>query len=405
MGKTKVKDNFWTRVGPNHSKKLKSNRIQAQIKSSFVHKNPYDVLLGSGDQEEVNSGVVGVISSSCIVGLNNAMVLSGLCATDDMLPAVECAGQTTLEDNHSLKPVEQSNADYLLIGDSILRYSGKLCKENGCTVRVHPGAKIKDLKNKLMGFLQHQPKIIHFHVGTNNLPLKYNGGAGHNGGCCKRDALHCMADLLYTTRIRFPNSVVLVDSILPRSDISETALAQFNEQLELMSGNFGVVFLNWNQLVRRYHLARDGRHLNRKGVSVFGAALLNVYEQLTSCEMASDGGCCLLKPVADGVDAVTRGELDVDDVEVGLLETVVDGVEAVLNVELLVDSDKSGLPRLVDDGNVVQSKNGCETWLNESKSSDEFAMSGYSLFRSDRKGNAVASRGGGVALYSIFVEY
>ncbi|KAG8302035.1 hypothetical protein J6590_038774 [Homalodisca vitripennis] len=26
-------------------------------------------------------------------------------------------GQTTLEDNHSLKPVEQSNADYLLIGD------------------------------------------------------------------------------------------------------------------------------------------------------------------------------------------------------------------------------------------------------------------------------------------------
>ncbi|KAG8314979.1 hypothetical protein J6590_080262 [Homalodisca vitripennis] len=85
--------------------------------------------------------------------------------------------------------------------------------------------------------------------GTNNLPLKYNGGAGYNGGCGKREALHCMADLLYTTRIRFPNSVVLVDSILPRSDISGTALAQFNEQLELMSGNFGVVFLNWNQLV------------------------------------------------------------------------------------------------------------------------------------------------------------
>ncbi|KAG8273472.1 SUMO1 sentrin specific peptidase 8 [Homalodisca vitripennis] len=108
-------------------------------------------------------------SSSCTVGLNNAMVLSGLCATDDMLPAVECAGQTTLEDNHSLKPVGESN--YMLIGDSILRYSGKLCKENGCTVRVHPGAKIEDVKNKLMGFLQHQPKIIHFHVGTNNLPI------------------------------------------------------------------------------------------------------------------------------------------------------------------------------------------------------------------------------------------
>ncbi|KAG8285636.1 hypothetical protein J6590_076480 [Homalodisca vitripennis] len=214
-------------------------------------------------------------------------------------------------------------------------------------------------------------------MGTNNLPLKYNGGAGYNGGCGKCEALHCMADLLYTTRIRFPNSVVLVDSILPRSDIGGTALAQFNEQLELMSGNFGVVFLNWNQLVRRYRLARDDRHLNRKGVSVFGAALLNVYEQLTSCEMASDGvlssaesavasgvlpvnvvGGCLLKPVAYGVDAVTRGELEVDDVEVGLLETVVDGVEAVLNVELPVDSDKSGLPRLVDDGNVVQSKNG-----------------------------------------------
>ncbi|KAG8285069.1 hypothetical protein J6590_088634 [Homalodisca vitripennis] len=181
------------------------------------------------------------------VGLNNAMVLSGLCATDDMLPAEEYAGQTTLEDNHSLKPVEQSNADYLLI----------------------------------------------------------------------------------------------VDSILPRSDISGTALAQFNEQLELMSGNFGVVFLNWDQLVR-----------SAESAVTSGVLPVDVV------------GGCLLKPLADGVDAVTRGELEMDDVKVGLLETVVDGVEAVLNVELPVDSDKSGLPRLVDDGNVVQSKNGYVNLIN-----------------------------------------
>ncbi|KAG8329358.1 hypothetical protein J6590_088266 [Homalodisca vitripennis] len=52
-----------------------------------------------------NKSKINVEISSCAVGLNNAMVLSGVCATDDMLPAVECAGQTTLEDNHSLKPV------------------------------------------------------------------------------------------------------------------------------------------------------------------------------------------------------------------------------------------------------------------------------------------------------------
>ncbi|KAG8248416.1 hypothetical protein J6590_040880 [Homalodisca vitripennis] len=90
-----------------------------------------------------------------------------------------------------------------------------------------------------------------------------------------------MADLLYTVRTQFPNSKVFVNSVLTRTDISYKALFHFNEQIELMCGNFGVTYVEANCSVGRRDLARDGRHLNRRGIthlatlfeSVFIAAL------------------------------------------------------------------------------------------------------------------------------------
>jgi hypothetical protein len=119
--------------------------------------------------------------------------------------------------------------------------------------------------------------VIHFHVGTNNLRMGYRGGPGYNGGHGKREALHDMADLLFTVKSNFPNSKIYLNSILIRSDITYKALYDFNEQLELMCNNFGVGFVEANCWVTRRHLARDGRHLNRGGVSrlasLFGAVI------------------------------------------------------------------------------------------------------------------------------------
>ncbi|KAG8308706.1 hypothetical protein J6590_103368, partial [Homalodisca vitripennis] len=127
------------------------------------------------------------------------------------------------------------------------------------------------IKDKLKSnYESAQPDIIYLLVGTNNLVRGYNGGPGYNGGWGKREALHSMADLLSTAKKIFPNSVIVVNSVLTRQDISKEALFHFNEQLMLMCNNFSAEFLDTTDVIRHYHLARDGTHLNRKGNEWFG---------------------------------------------------------------------------------------------------------------------------------------
>ncbi|KAG8252353.1 hypothetical protein J6590_059211 [Homalodisca vitripennis] len=102
----------------------------------------------------------------------------------------------------------------LLIGDSMLKYSGRGCALAGAEVDVNPGARIHNIKEKL---------------------IRYNGGWG------KRAVLHTMADLLNVARHSFPNSLIMLSGVLLRNDISALAIANFNEQLALMCNNFGCV--------------------------------------------------------------------------------------------------------------------------------------------------------------------
>ncbi|KAG8251347.1 hypothetical protein J6590_081581 [Homalodisca vitripennis] len=97
------------------------------------------------------------------------------------------------------------------------------------------------------------------------------GGPGDNGGHGKKQVLHSMADLLFTTKKHFPNSKIFVKSVLIRSDIGYKALFDFNSQLEIMCHNFGVTFVEANCWVARRDLGRDGRHLNRRGVARLAA--------------------------------------------------------------------------------------------------------------------------------------
>lgn len=202
----------------------------------------------------------------------------------------------------------EGDINCLLIGDSLLRYAGNRCKQGGCFVSVHPGAKIKDIKHKVKSFTKLNPKVIYFHVGKNNLPVGYRGGPGYNGGCGKREALHSMADLLYTTRTLFPHSKVLVNGVLSRADISNAAIASFNDQLELMCGNFGATFVDAGRWVHRYHLARDGRHLNRGGVSVFGVNLLETCRRHGSREIATETPSTITSPGVGGPILTPGGE-------------------------------------------------------------------------------------------------
>lgn len=168
----------------------------------------------------------------------------------------------------------------LLIGDSILRHSGKRCAKSGAVLDVNPGAKIAHIKNKLASYVNNHPDIIYLLVGTNDLVHGYNGGPGYNGGWGKRTALHSMADLLSTARRQFPQSRVVLNSVICRRDINKKALIHFNDQLDSMCNNFGVHFADANLAIGKAHLARDGRHLNRQGNTFLGDFIFHYISQV-----------------------------------------------------------------------------------------------------------------------------
>lgn len=159
----------------------------------------------------------------------------------------------------------------LVIGDSHVRHAGKNCAARGAFVECLPGGKITDVKNRLLSYLGVSLDCIYFHVGCNNLRRGYRGGPGYNGGHGKREALHAMADLLYTAKTSFPGSRVFLSSVLVRRDIGYKALHSFNAQLELMCNNFSVEFVDANSCVSRRDLSRDGVHFSHQAVTRLGS--------------------------------------------------------------------------------------------------------------------------------------
>jgi len=168
--------------------------------------------------------------------------------------------------------------DVLLIGDSHLRHASRKCVYRGVNLQCIPGGKILDIKDRLVKFSGSNPSVILFHVGANNLKKGYRGGPGYNGGHGKKEALHSMADLLYTAKTKFKNSKIVLNSVLIRQDITYKALFDFNSQLELMCNNFDVTFVEANCSVGRRDLSRDGVHFNRRGVSRLSSLIENVID-------------------------------------------------------------------------------------------------------------------------------
>ncbi|KAG8269195.1 SUMO1 sentrin specific peptidase 8 [Homalodisca vitripennis] len=79
----------------------------------------------------------------------------------------------------------------LVIGDSLLRHSSKQCAHSGATVDINSGAKIVNIRKKLNDYIEVQPPVIYLHVGTNDVPVGYDGGPGYDGGCGKKRVESC----------------------------------------------------------------------------------------------------------------------------------------------------------------------------------------------------------------------
>ncbi|KAG8275091.1 hypothetical protein J6590_093938, partial [Homalodisca vitripennis] len=207
---------------------------------------------------------------------------------DALLPVPSVSGQTST----GSACLELSSGDsmnfknVLLIGDSIIRHTSKSTQQKGGHVECCPGAKINYMKQNLLKIVNRQFSVIYLHVGTNNLIRGYKGGPGYNGGHGKRQALHSMADLLYTVRTQFPNSKVFVNSVLTRT------------------GNFGVTYVEGNCSVGRRDLARDGRHVNRRGITHLATLFESVFN---AAFKQSEGFEEVLTPCTDFYEWSPRG--------------------------------------------------------------------------------------------------
>ncbi|KAG8329221.1 hypothetical protein J6590_091487, partial [Homalodisca vitripennis] len=278
----------------------------------------------------------------------------------------------------------------LVIGDSLLRYAENLCLKNGATLDINPDAKIEHIKQKLLKYVRNQPKFIYIHVGTNNLVDGYNGRPGYNGGWGKRAALHSMADLLSTAKKHIPISDIMLSSVLTRRDIAPLPLCNFNEQLEVMCINFNVTYVDANRLVRGYHLARDGRHLNRTGNFWFGNFIFRCLHE----KKTFPGGCSPVSAVPGDFRAVPEvSQASVQHKESG------NGIRGASYFPESMNTGFQELCAVIDDFK-FDILGLLETWLTPDVSSDCFIVDGYSLWRKDRQGaeGLPGAAGGGVAL-------
>ncbi|KAG8329275.1 hypothetical protein J6590_090162 [Homalodisca vitripennis] len=134
--------------------------------------------------KEAESGPAGTFSS-------DVRVSSGVAATP-VLPVTR--NRTDTSDS---KP---SSKNVLVLGDSMIRHAIPSTLSEEVILECRPGARITDLKEVLLSYVNYRFSVIHIHVGTNNLRRGYRGGPGYNGGHGKREALHDMADLLFKKR-------------------------------------------------------------------------------------------------------------------------------------------------------------------------------------------------------------
>lgn len=202
----------------------------------------------------------------------------------------------------------------LIIGDSHLKYSSLKCSEKGAFIECIPGGKILDIRNVLVSYVGVSLSVIYIHVGCNNLKWGFKGRLGYNGGHGKREALHDMAELLFTARTQFPNSTVVLNSVLTRRDIGYRALHGFNSQLDLMCNNFGVRFVEANTCVSKQDLTRDGVHFSRNAVSRLGSLLVDVTTEVLQSKDATAARDCVVDEVlpTPGLDSESAGILSDD---------------------------------------------------------------------------------------------
>lgn len=178
------------------------------------------------------------------------------------------------------RPTQNNNAantnsnlkKVIVLGDSLLKYSGEICRSKGYDVQCYPGIKTEELKIQIenMDIKRRKPDIVALHVGTNN--IRY--------GVMAEEIMGEAMDLVNHIQTESPETKIVISGILERDDCSSARIKRINGELDWLCERKGCLMVDGNCWINKWDRARDGVHLNRRGSFKLGNLLCNAISTL-----------------------------------------------------------------------------------------------------------------------------
>lgn len=156
--------------------------------------------------------------------------------------------------------------DILVLGDSLIRYSGDVCRREGAVVECLPGIRSEQLGRKIESMVdKREEKVVLIHVGTNDIKRAISDD----------HVVGEIYDLCTVAKQKFKNAKIIVSGIIKRRDVSIKRIDNINRGIDWICYKKGLHFINPNSWVGERDLARDGLHLNRRGSFNLGKCFSN----------------------------------------------------------------------------------------------------------------------------------
>jgi lysophospholipase L1-like esterase len=152
----------------------------------------------------------------------------------------------TVQEHHT---VEQC----LVVGDSIIR--NVKVSQNNMMSACFPGITTEQLYRVLESRDLGSPDTVLIHVGTNDLKLVVNLDY----------VMGEMYSLVEKTKVKFPQSRIVLSGVLRRTDVSWRRIGVLNDGYDWITKTLGVTFVDPNSWLENWDFARDGLHINRSG--------------------------------------------------------------------------------------------------------------------------------------------
>lgn len=172
---------------------------------------------------------------------------------------------STTNNQHDVSTINNQQG-VIIIGDSMVRNSAQNLKTASpgnmdCTTYTHPGISIKRLTQRLPGHRRtgRQPGHVIIHVGTNSLDQEVP------------TTIIQMDELIHEARRNFPESKILISSIIWRGDNVDLNYKSYSINLFLAHKAKKTSWLDLidnDNLTERF-LGRDKLHMNNAGKSLF----------------------------------------------------------------------------------------------------------------------------------------